>query len=318
MFQTDFIHFLQSFDYAWLKALMSFISFLGTTPVILVVVLGITFAIDFKRGLVLINVIAWTSLLTVLLKEQIDFPRPMDVDNELTTNYYEVGDQQLRSMEPSSFFEGFSKELLEITRNDEFERWGFPSGHTSLQMAFWMTLFFLFRKQWIKKMGIALVFLTILSRIYLGHHFLADTIGGLILGLIVVLGLTTLVRSSGYLTALSHQQKSLSILWLPATLIPFTGHLSVWVLSSLIGINLAALLIILQKNFPVFHVITWKRILAACIFLLLLISSIYWVKLANLFGNDFANLSASSLIIFAIALVATYLNNQLHLIRFRF
>jgi len=318
MFQTDFIHFLQSFDYPWLKAFLAFISFLGTTPVILVVVLGITFAIDFKRGLVLINVIAWTSLLTVLLKEQIDFPRPMDVDNELIISYFEVSDQQLKPMEPTSFFQSFSNELLEITRNDEFERWGFPSGHTSIQMAFWMCLFFLFKKQWIKKMGITLVLLTILSRMYLGHHFLADTIGGLFLGYFVTIGLIALVKGSGYLTALSHQQKSLSILWLPAILIPFAGQLSIWVLSSLIGLNLAALLIILQKNFPVFHVITWKRVLAACIFLLLLISSIYWVKLAELFGNDFANLTVSSLVIFAMAMAATYLNNRLHLIRFRF
>lgn len=318
MFQTDLIHFLQSFDYAWLKVFMAFISFLGTTPVILFVVLGITFAVDFKRGLVLINVIAWASLLTVLLKEQIDFPRPMDVDNELTSKYYEVGDQQLKPMEPTGFFQGFSEELLDITRNDEFVRWGFPSGHTSIQMAFWMTLFFLFKKQWIKKMGILLVLLTILSRIYLGHHYLADTLGGLLLGFLVAYGLIKLVSTSGYLTALSHQQKSLSLLWLPAFLIPFAGHLSIWVLSSVIGINLAALLIILQKNFPVFHVITWKRITAGLIFLLLLISSIYWVKLTDFFGNDFGNLMVSSLLIFVIAMVATYLNNRLHLIRFRF
>jgi len=318
MFQTDLIHFLQSFDSTLLRGFMSFISLLGTTPIILLIILGITFAIDFKRGLILINVIAWTSILTIVLKEQINYPRPIDVDTKITDNYYDRENIQDLNTTPNTFFGIFSKELLEITRNDQYERYGFPSGHTAIQTALWFSLFFLFRKSWIKKLGIVIVALTILSRLFLGHHFLADTIGGLILGLTVAYGMMVLIKRSGYITALSHQLNSLTILWLPIILIPFSNHLPIWVLSSLIGVNLASTIIILQKNFPVFHVITWKRVLAGAISLIVLSSSIYWIKNNSFSGNDFANLSISSILIFIIVIGATFLNNRLNLIRFRF
>ena len=72
MFNTDIIHSLQQFDNPFIYWFMVFISALGTVPFILTVIFGITFGIDFKKGLILVNVVAWTTLLTVVVKNQID------------------------------------------------------------------------------------------------------------------------------------------------------------------------------------------------------------------------------------------------------
>lgn len=318
MFQTDLIRYLQLWDNELITQFLSFISLLGTTPAVLIFILGITFAIDFKRGLVLINIIAWTAILTVFLKEQINYPRPIDVDSSLKTVYFESNTESYVNLLPADFFSLFSDEVLQKTRSDEFERFGFPSGHVSIQFSLWFSLFFLFRKRWIKTFGISMILLTMLSRLYLGHHFLGDVLGGVLLGGIVSFLMIYLIRRSGYLTVISHHIYSLSMLWLPIVLIPFAVYLPVWILSSLIGINLAAALIILQKNFPVFHVIAWKRILAAFISLFFIFSVIYLGKMLDFVENSFLDLLLSSLMNFAIILAAIYVNSRLYLIRFRF
>jgi len=297
---------------------MSFISLMGTIPFVLVIILGITFAIDFKRGLILVNVVSWTAILTFFIKEQVNYPRPIEVDPSIKTVYFEPGKENLSQLLPDTFFELFSDELLLEANVTEFERLGFPSGHVSIQVALWITLFFLFRKKWIAKLGLIMVILTAISRMYLGHHFLGDVIAGGMLGFLSSFALLLLIRKSGYLTELSHQAFSLSILWLPLILVPFANHLPLWILGSQIGLNSAATMIILQKNFPVFHIITWKRILAAVIALALITAVVFVSKKIEYVQNDFLALFLIVLINFGIIRGAMFLNNKLHLIRFRF
>lgn len=318
MFQIEIIEFFQSFDSAALKAFMSFISVLGTIPVILLIILGITFAIDFKRGLVLVNIISWTTIFTFFIKEQVNYPRPIEVDPSIETVYFETGNENLSDLLPKEFFDIFSEELLNETNITDFERLGFPSGHVSIQMALWIALSFLFKRKWIRNTGIVMVLLTALSRIYLGHHFLADVIGGAILGAVVSSLLLYLIKKSGYLTELSHQAFSLSFLWLPLILVPFAFHLPLWILGSQIGLNLAATMIILKKNFPVFHILTWKRMLAALISIVLISFVVLMSKQIENIQNDFLTLFIIILVNFGIILGSILLNNKLHLIRFRF
>ena len=122
MFNTEIIHFLQSFDYPWLHSFMEFISALGLVPIILGFVLGICFAFDFRKGLVSINIVAWTALATVTLKQNIDFPRPPDVDLTIQSGFSESVAFDLTDKQPQGFFETFSDEVLSKTRNDEFQR----------------------------------------------------------------------------------------------------------------------------------------------------------------------------------------------------
>lgn len=318
MFNTDIIHFLQQLDHPIVYWFMVVVSLLGTIPVILTIVLGISFGVDLKKGLVLTSVIAWTALSTNLLKEQIDFPRPPDVDPTIHTDYYKATDSDLRHMLPTSNVEVFSGELLNITRNDQWNRYGLPSGHSSIQVALWLSLFFLFRKRWIRNTGIAVVVLTILSRLYLGHHFLGDVIVGSLLGFIMSGLLLLLVRKTEYLTQLSPHFKSLSILWLPLLLVPFTNHISIWILASMLGLNGAAILVILYKNFPIFHVILWKRILACLISSLLIFLVVYIDKSIDFSKNNFLELLIVSIFHFVIVLGSLAASNKLNLIRFRF
>ena len=58
----------------------------------------------------------------------------------------------------------------------------FPSGHTSIAVAFWGTLMLLFRKRWLSILCISLIILVPFSRIYLGVHFIADVLGGYLIG----------------------------------------------------------------------------------------------------------------------------------------
>lgn len=318
MFQTDFIHFLQSFDYEALRFLMIFISIIGTVPFVIGLILAFTFTIDFKRGLVLINVVAWTALFTFFMKEQFAFPRPINVDSSIETVFFEQGNADLNDLLPQDFFSFFSFDLLEKTQQQDFKNYGFPSGHVSVQVAFWLSLLFLFKKKWIKISAIAVVLLTMISRMYLGHHFLGDVIGGALLGLSVSLLVLFLIQKSNYLGEMSHQFTSLSVFALPLLLVPFANHFPLWILGSLIGMNSSSILIILHKNYPIFHVVLWKRILAGIIALALVFGIIYLNKTYSYSNNNFLELLLIAIMSAIVILGAIFINSKLYLIRFRF
>lgn len=64
-----------------------------------------------------------------------------------------------------------------------WEDYSYPSGHAARAMFLAIVLFFTMKKRvWIMFSLILLVILISISRIYLGHHWLSDVIGGLILG----------------------------------------------------------------------------------------------------------------------------------------
>ena len=318
MFNTEINHFLQQFDNPILYWFMVLISALGTIPIVLALVAGITYGVDFKRGLVLVNIVAWTAIFTFIAKQEFNYPRPVDVDSTVKTIYYDKTNIDLVDIQPQSFLESFSPDLLEKTRGDSWDRFGFPSGHTSVQISLWITLFFLFRKRWMAIVGTLFVLLTIISRLYLAHHFLGDIIGGTAIGLVISFILMAVVHWSKYLRTANQQFKSLTLLWLPLLFIPFSNFIPLWLVGSLIGLNAAALIYIQVRNFPVFHVILWKRILAACICIFLLLGAFYINKTLLVFGNKFIEIGAISIVSFLVIYASIFLCNRLNLIRFRF
>ena len=58
----------------------------------------------------------------------------------------------------------------------------FPSGHVANAATMAVTLAILLQRRWVWAAGAAYVVLMLLSRTYLGAHWLSDTIGGLLLG----------------------------------------------------------------------------------------------------------------------------------------
>jgi len=318
MFTTNIIHFLQQFDHPIFHAFMVLISALGITPWVITVIIGITFAIDFKKGLVLINIVAWTAFFTVFLKEEVNYPRPAQLDINLKFSQYDKIETDYSQQLPAAFYEGISEDLLKQTRPTTIDLRGFPSGHTSAQVALWIGLVFLFKRKWMLITGVLMVILTSISRMYLGSHFLGDVLAGLLIGVITSFALIFLVRKTKYMEKNTHDVKSLSFLWLPLFLIivaPFTPH---WLSGSIIGLNLAAILTILQRNFPVFHIIIWKRVAAAAITLILFLIGFYFIHTYQFSKNDYLDIILIAALTFAIIRGSLSINRRLHFIRFRY
>lgn len=63
----------------------------------------------------------------------------------------------------------------------------FPSGHVANAATVAVALAIILQRRWVWFAGVAWVFLMLLSRTYLGAHWLSDTIGGMLLGSAVAL-----------------------------------------------------------------------------------------------------------------------------------
>ncbi|MCJ7691346.1 MAG: phosphatase PAP2 family protein [Clostridiaceae bacterium] len=60
----------------------------------------------------------------------------------------------------------------------------FPSGHTQGATTFWVSSIIRIKRKWIYIVGISIIFLVALSRLYLGVHYPVDVIGGIVIGII--------------------------------------------------------------------------------------------------------------------------------------
>ncbi|MEK7127639.1 MAG: phosphatase PAP2 family protein [Patescibacteria group bacterium] len=60
--------------------------------------------------------------------------------------------------------------------------YSFPSGHVSRTLFLVIILIFLIRKKWAYITGALFALIMIISRVYLGEHWLSDTVGGAFLG----------------------------------------------------------------------------------------------------------------------------------------
>lgn len=60
----------------------------------------------------------------------------------------------------------------------------FPSGHTQGSTTFWVSCIIKIKRKWIYIVGISIIFLVAISRLYLGLHYPIDVIAGIVVGLI--------------------------------------------------------------------------------------------------------------------------------------
>ncbi len=188
MFQTEIIIFLQSFASDFLTVFFKFFAEIGkstyTAPLILIVMFGISFRI----GFILLHVVSWNGLITFYLKELFSLPRPVNVDIHVKL----LGEAApnatpFESMGAKTFFGGFSKDTVEYIRQYPFDSWGFPSGHASHAVALWGSISLYMKKKWLGVTAVVMIVFISLSRMYLGRHFLADVLAGLLLGFVVTL-----------------------------------------------------------------------------------------------------------------------------------
>ena len=168
---------------------MRFITALGYMEFFMLFLIVLLLAINFKKAFLMFLVLMWTGAITFFFKEHFNLPRPFHVDNTVQFLDGQLPDAATFNFSKrgaTSFWEGLPADVLTaIRQSGDFEH-GFPSGHSSIAIAFWGALAFLFRKRWVKFFSIALMLLIPLSRIYLGVHFLADVLGGIVLGAIML------------------------------------------------------------------------------------------------------------------------------------
>jgi membrane-associated phospholipid phosphatase len=187
VFETAPNHFLQSLASAPLTALMWTITLLGYFPVYLFMLAVIMFGVDLRKGIFLSQLLLWTLALTDVMKIMAGLPRPVDVDSTL---------RRLDSGHPNavpfsgagarSFFGLPSAGAIDYYRTVNGYSFGFPSGHVSSATTFWGGLALLFRRRWLVVTALLLIVLMALSRMYLGRHFLADVLGGGVVGVAVL------------------------------------------------------------------------------------------------------------------------------------
>ncbi len=187
MFQTEINHWLQSFPSDVVTFFMINITRMGYQNFFTLVFVVIMFGINFRKGFYLAQLLIINYALTELLKNLFALPRPSDADSSLklfiekSTNpspFYKMGAKSFFSLPP--------QEVINYYRSVPGYSFGLPSGHVSSTTVLWGSLYFLFKKNWIKIIGIIIIFLMTISRMYLAKHFLADVIGGFIVGSIVV------------------------------------------------------------------------------------------------------------------------------------
>lgn len=274
MFTTELNHWLQSFDHVAIYWFFETISMMGMVVFLTFLLYIIIAGVDFRKGFWITGIFLYTVLLTVLLKETIDFPRPIAVDTTLNSYGREAG-VNLLSIQPKEFFGTFSDKILQEIRKNNAGRYGFPSGHTSLITAIFLSSALFFRKKWLWYAAPTLIFLTMVSRMYLGRHYLADVLGGLVLGLIVTFGIHFISKLGKENTGQKLNLKEKVFLLTPLLLLPFYKFFPAFQTGSFIGLNLAFLSVISIWGVPLFDDKIYKRMLSVLIFFLIGYTVIY-------------------------------------------
>lgn len=187
MFQTELILFLQSFEKDFLNYFFQFWSDVGFSRWTLLFMLIFLFGVSFRYGFILIEAMLLNGLTSLWLKEVFALPRPAHVD----LNVKLIGESApnltpLESQGAKSFFGRLPQDVVTALRTNPSGSWGFPSGHTSNVVTLGGLLFLIAKKPWVKVVSVAIIVFVPLSRMYLGRHFLADVLGGYVIGLAFV------------------------------------------------------------------------------------------------------------------------------------
>jgi membrane-associated phospholipid phosphatase len=291
MFQTDPILWLQSLESRWLTPFLVFVSHTGAWSGYVVLALIVTFAINFRLGFALFQMILWNGLLTDFLKELFALPRPAEVDSTVQLlGEDSINPAPFEEMDGSHFLDLPEEEAIEFYRAQEDVRFGLPSGHVSMATTFWLGSAVLLRKRWLTFIAVGIIVVMAISRMYLGRHFLGDVLAGFVLGVAVILVVRHLVlRSraasifSGAFTPASTRSRYLGVALvlsalLIALLLVFQTLLSVDSVSRILAANLAFAIITLRGT-PTLAIERRGRVMVAAIAITLYVASTFAVEL---------------------------------------
>ena len=278
MFQVEPILWLQSLESTGLTWLLTAVTTLGYTPVYAIMLTILVFGFRIKEGLFVFLTMIIAGISIDGLKRGIMFPRPTDVDQRVI----QPGAQRPPLLVDGGGANGFwtfpQAEALAAVKTQRDWSYGFPSGHVAAATAFLLSLAYFFRSRGVFLFSLGWIVLMALSRMYLGRHFIADVLGGLVVGVMSVWLAIFLVRS------LKAQDSSNSIkALLPLTIVA----ISLVLLAPFVEIidkentgRLLALLItyalLMRIGFPQDEGKAWKRV-ARVLLAFLLYMALIWL-----------------------------------------
>ncbi len=153
--QAAIINIIQSFNNPVLDAFFVAITNLGSSIFYYIMIPVFYWSVNKKAGITLTASLLCSMYINVAIKEVVALARP-------------IGYPGIRSLFVISA-EGFS----------------FPSGHAQGTSTFWGVIIKWYRSRRIYRLGIAIILLVSLSRLYLGVHWPVDVLAGIILGLAI-------------------------------------------------------------------------------------------------------------------------------------
>ena len=182
MFQVEPILWLQSFESPALTWFFGAVTLLGYMPVYMGLIIVLAFGVKLRPGLSVLLALLLASLVTGTLKTWAALPRPGDIDSRVSQPGHAAPVPVVERGGATSFWSPPDPEAVAAIRSRPDASFGFPSGHVSAAAAFMIALVVYFRTGAALGLGLIWVPLIALSRIYLGRHFLADVVGGVIVG----------------------------------------------------------------------------------------------------------------------------------------
>ncbi len=248
MFQTEPILFLQQLGGPFATDLLALVSALGTRDVYFFVFIVVAFGYDLRKGWIVGQALLWTTGLTIGGKELFALPRPHDVDSRVFDPILGRPTQEAFMARGAARFLGsLPGDVVAFYRSGTGIAWGLPSGHTSVFSALCGSLALAGerRRWWIALLAGGSIMA--LSRMYLGLHFLADVLAGLLLGGAVLVALDSAFGRSESWLNVSVERASRQLaevpfalwLWLaPAVFLPLSLNGEAQVSPMLWGLNL--------------------------------------------------------------------------------
>ncbi len=198
MFQTGIHIFLQSLASDSLTWLIRKITASGYYSSVAALVTIVMLGINLRKGFLMFQLFAWTGVASELCKALFSLPRPFFIDGRvlnLEPTWRAVS--ALQAQGAPTFFSLPPQAAIDTYRLQDLS-FGFPSGHVSGSIAMWGGLAVLFRRRWLNWLAPLFISLVAFSRLYLGVHFLADILGGALLGGLMLFAATRLVgRAKG-------------------------------------------------------------------------------------------------------------------------
>lgn len=183
MFETATNLWLQAFGGAWLLSLMRLVSALGTTDFYMLAFLLLAFGLRLRPMAGVLLGLVFAGAVTGIAKRGFALPRPSEIDARVLEKG-ESGHALVPDGAADTFWGLPSVDAIEAVRAAGEIDYGFISGHASAAMVFavGLMLFFGVRNRWAWVIAIGWALLMGVSRMYLGRHFLADVLGGWLVG----------------------------------------------------------------------------------------------------------------------------------------